>query len=450
MSSEVWFRNPKLYIRECIELGVSRVAWDRGFLVKNRVDPLRFGDLYFPSAVDYRMLLVGDQGTAEVRRGRDVDDPVAVYPTWVYGEDDMSRLENWLANPIGEDAAACADKRFPADERPVLGQEHRVVITGVPTAVLSISRHFYGLLADLQEDYPDAIIHVHNLYGYGAMFARRFGAVDTDPRTLAKKGKVTLPNGKEVTYENAAKTPQWVEVVGFRPSDLSVPRNRCMFNMRSSQWAAAHFRENVKFRVRGAAEPDKPGPATTNGVKSKTAIATVGDKFICDTCSLANTCKYFRDGSVCSLPDSDPAKLARFFKTRNSDSIIDGLGALMEQQVDRLEMGRRLEEEYGELSPEVTKIIDGLFDKGVNLAKLLNPALRGGLKVVVPVQTNGNGQVAVRSGTPQELAAQAVAALEQRGYTRDEMTAELIEAVMSGQVVPPKALALGPGDDDNG
>lgn len=452
MPAEVWFRNPKLYIRECIELGVDLVAWDRGFLTKHRIDPSRFADLYFPSTTDYRLLAIGDQGSAELRRGRGFDKPVAVYPTWVYG-DDLRMLEEWLANPMGEDEAACSDRRLASDERPVFGQEHRVVITDVPPASAPAIKQFYKVLAEMQADYPEAIVHVHGLYSFNIAFGNTFRAVDMDPRPLAKIGKVNLPNGRQVRFEDAAKTPQWVEVVGFRLEDLSVPRNRCMYNMRAAQWAAAHYQENLRFRVRGgtnhpvdATSPTALAavPVTLAKTKSSPVVASLGDKFICDTCSLANTCKYFREGSVCSLPDTDAAKLSRYFNTRNSDQIIDGLAVLMETQAERLAMGRRIEEEDGELVSEVTKIIDGMFSKGVQLAKLINPSLTPKQPLVGIIA----GNVAVGNGTPQELAAGAVAALEERGYQRDQITAGLIDDVLSGKPVPPPPLELEAVPDD--
>lgn len=443
--TEVWLRNPSLYVRECVEVGACWIAWDRGYLVKRRIDPTRFGNLYYPASVAYRMLLIGDQGTAEVRRGRPASNPVAVYPTWIYGHDTIARLEDLLANPVGEDRDAC-DEPLPADERPVFGQEHRVVISDTPSAGTAVGVKFYGLLREMQADYPDAIMHVHGLYSYRVAFGNGYRSVDVEPRTLASKGKVTLPSGKECTYEAAADAPHWVAAVGMRPSELAVPRNRCIYNIRTAMWAAEHFMDNHRFRVRGKVEVDPadpdPAPPSTNGVMGRRAAPMVGDKFDCDTCSLSATCKFYRAGMVCSLPDSDGSKLAKHFKTRDSAQIIEGLGALMEQQLERLDEGRSTERTEGGLNPEVTKIIDGLFDKGVKLAKLVDPALnRPG--VSVGVQINGQGAIAAPpSATPQELAAHAVAALEARGYSRSEMTPELIEAVMTGMPVPVRRAAI--------
>jgi hypothetical protein len=421
------------------------LAWDRGVLVKKTIDPTKFADLYFPANVDYRQLVIGDQGTAELRRGHSMKNPYAVYPTWEYGEDDIDVLIEMLGTNIGEDAEACGDPDLPPDERPVFGQEHRVVVIRAPQANTGPGRKFYRLLQYLQAEFPASIIHVHGLYSYRVMFGMNYRSVDVDPRTLASKGKVTLPSGKEVTYERATQAPQWVTVVGFQPVDLQIPRNRCMFNIKAAWWAAKHYRENVKFRVQGGHDPDPNAPITpaiptVNAVKTQNQPATVGDKFLCDTCSLQNTCKYFRSGGVCSIPGSEPADLARFFQSRDSDTIIEGLGTLLATQTRRLERGLEDEVEFGELDPEVTRIINSLFGNGVKLAKLRNPALAaaGAPKFGVQVNVNGQGGNQI-APTKNQLTAALVAELEARGIPRDRITPEMI----MGLLEPAKELEVG-------
>jgi hypothetical protein len=78
---------------------------------------------------------------------------------------------------------------------------------------------------------------------------------------------------------------------------------------------------------------------------------------------------------VCIVPDSESQELAQFFKTRDSETIIEGLGTLLAVQSRRLQVGLLDENAEGELNPEVTKIVNTLFDRGVKLAKLVNPDL---------------------------------------------------------------------------
>ena len=105
---------------------------------------------------------------------------------------------------------------------------------------------------------------------------------------------------------------------------------------------------------------------------------------------------------MCSVPGAEPTELAEFFKTRDSDLIIDGLGTLMAAQTRRLERGMADEEDFG-LDPEVTKMMSQLFEQGVKLAKLLNPDLRGGAKVSVNVGVGGSAQV--QMGNPRQFTA---------------------------------------------
>jgi hypothetical protein len=436
MSTEVWLRNPHDYIREVVEVRHHLIAWDRGVLVKKAIDPNRFADLYFDSTVDYRMLAIGGQGAAELQRGRTMRNPAAVYPVWEYSED-LATLMEFIENPPGEDVDACEDPRFEPDERPVLGQEHRVVITEMPPVNTGPGRRVIRLLSELQEDYPDVILHLHGLYSYRTMFGQNFRAADVDARTAAQKGKVMLPMGKEVKYERAVEFPQWVSLCNMLPVDLKIPRNRCMYNIKSALWAAENFNRNYKFRSNGKVpiDPDQPSsqvqPATVKSYATSPAKED-GDKFLCDTCSIADSCKYYREGAVCSVPGTEPAKFASMFRTRDSDQIIDALGSLLETQANRLERGIEDEEFGEEMDPEVSKMINSLFANGVKLAKLVNPSLSGGSKVGVFVNGGQGSSVAVGTSA-QQLTASIVAELEEQGVPRDQITPEMIGQVINGE-----------------
>jgi hypothetical protein len=249
LSTEVWFRNPDSYIRELVEAGEYKIAWDRGLLVKKRIDASKHASLYFGQTYPYRLLLVGEQGTAELRADSSLDNPTAVYPTWSYGED-AALLHELVSQPVGQDKEACFDTSVSADERPVYGQEHRVVIINPPNATTGPGRAFLRYIKELQEDYPDVILHVHGLYGWRAAFGMGFGAADIEPRAAAQKGKVHLPSGSEERYEALVNKPQWTSAMGFKPVDLAVPRNRCIFNIKSAVWAGEHYDELYNFAVR--------------------------------------------------------------------------------------------------------------------------------------------------------------------------------------------------------
>lgn len=437
-------RNPDLYIREVVEVGMPRIAFDRGYCIKRRIDPVAFANLYFPAAFDWRVLLVGTQGTAEYRPGDSPTTPSAVYPTWDYGGDSLTSLEELIVHPVGENRAVCSDVTVPPDERPVFGQEHRVMIVHLPISGSGPGRRIINQLSQLQAEYPEVKLHIHGLYGFLTAFGNGFGAVDIEARTPAAKGKVHLANGKLITHEQSHQWAQWVTLMGMSPVDLEIPRNRCMFNIKSALWAGEYFDKNIKFRTRGS-RPDPEGrtlePAVTTSHRSRRLPLANGDKFACDACSLATTCKYFREGSVCSVPDSEPTELVRLFKTRSADNIVDGLTRVLSLQAERLENGVINEEANDELDPEVTKIANTLLTHGVKLAKLLDPSLNGGPKVGVFV--NGAGaQVGIQTN-PQAAIASMVSALEAQGIPRDKITEEMVMNLLSGGPGPAAIEAVG-------
>ena len=124
-------------------------------------------------------------------------------------------------------------------------------------------------------------------------------------------------------------------------------------------------------------------------------------------------------------------ELAEFFKTRDASKVIDGLGYLLGKQADRVEAAMADEALEGEMSPDVTRMINGLFDRGVRLAQLNDPRLKGGPQVSVSLTQNAVGHIT--QGSPQQLAAGVVAELESRGVRREDITAELIEATLNGE-----------------
>lgn len=439
MVTQVWFRNPHDYIRELVEVGEFRIAWDRGLLVKRRIDPVKHAELYFTAATPYRVLCVGTQGSAEYRPGDTLDKPSAVYPTWEYGEDSIL-LEEMLANPMGDDVDSCTDMTVRDDERPIWGQEHRVVITGLPDSKTGPGRAFLRYLKGLQEDFPKAIVHLHGTYGWKIAFGMGFGAADVEPRTAAQKGRVHLPAGSIEKYERLVQKPQWAEAMGFKPNDLAIPRNRCMYNIKSAVWAGANYTELYKFKVRGEGSGDYTSsdndhvPAETQDHMSRGMKKSEGDQLLCNICTLQDKCKYFRIGSVCTVPGAEPVPLSRMFNTRNADDIIDGLGTLLAAGTNRLETAARWEQVDGELSPEVTKMHGQIFDQAVKLAKLLEPKrFSPSAKVEVNV---GGGAALVAGSSPREFVAAAIRELEQQGIPRDEITPEMIGNLLEGMSNP--------------
>lgn len=443
MATEAWFRNPHDYIKELVESNEYKIAWDRGLLVKKAIDPVKHALLYFGPSLPYRVLLVGVQGTAEYRPGDTLEKPSAVYPTWAYGDDSVL-LEEMLDYPLGNDQAACSDMSLPPDERPVFGQEHRIVITEMPDTRSGAGRSFMRYLKGLQEEYPHAIIHAHGLYGWKTAFGMGLGAADVEPRTAAKNGRVHLPSGAVDKWERLTSKPQWAAVMGFKPSDLSIPRNRTIYNIKSAVWAGENYEELYKFKTRGEgsgdffSSDDDHVPAERKSPIIGRNKAQDGDKLLCDSCSLQDKCTYFRIGSVCTVPGAEPVPLSRMFKTRDADTILDGLGQLMATNANRLERGLRNEEIDGELDPEVSKLTGQVFEQGVKLAKLLEPQrFSGGAKVQVNVGAGASASVS--TANPRDLVAAAVRQLVQQGIPQEQITQEMIMSLVNGMTNPEAA-----------
>lgn len=439
MKTQVWFRNPHNYIRELVECQAINICWDRGLLAKRRIDPYKHIETYFAMRQDWRLMLIGEQGSAEYRYGDSVN-PVGVYPTWDGVEDELAVLEEMMQYPLGEDADACNDPSLKLDERPVANQEHRVVVTNLPSLNTGPGKALGRKIKELQEDYPDCIVHIHGTYSWRFNFGMGFRSADVDPRTNAGKGKVTLPNGKEMIAERAIITPQWVNLLGMSVVEISKePRKRCIFNIKSAVWAGDNFMENVAFKSKGYSKVDVEAkvhsPAVVANNKpytSPTLPIQPTDKISCDTCTLSNSCKFYREGSVCSVPGSEPASLAAYFGTRDSDTIVEGLAQLQKVGARRLEKGIRDEEMYGELDPEVTKMMNQLFTQGEKLAKLVDPTLRQGPQV----QVNVGGAVGSGASTPNQVMGGIIRELEARGVPRDKITPEMVTSLIAEMSSP--------------
>lgn len=163
-----------------------------------------------------------------------------------------------------------------------------------------------------------------------------------------------------------------------------------------------------------------------------------GDKHLCNSCSVQYACRLFERGSVCGLPGSDEQRISSFFGTRDSEKVIDGIGAILKFNVKRFENLAAIEDEENErkknegktgyYDPEVSKLGSQIMKDAERYAKLIDPALTRP-QVAVQVNTGEAARQAVeshRTFTNKELAV-AARELEAKGTPRDEITPELVE-----------------------
>lgn len=450
----VFFRNPDNYIRELVEANYRQIIWDRGYLFKKRIDPRKHAELYF-AGHPYRFIDLGneEQGAAEYVNGCDREHPTAVYPVVSMMNDRaISQIEELAANPSGENEDICKDMSVPGDERPVFGQSHMIVVTDFPDLKTGRGRTMIKVVRDLQADYPDCTIHLHGLYSWRTLFGFGFKSVDWEARVLAQKGRIILPLGREVKYEAGMLLPKWIRLLGYKPSDLSVPRNRCIYNIKSALWAANHYSETLNRRfirdpnmdpsevdVKSSDEDFKP--VTTGSAYSPTLRALPTDRVHCDACSLTGSCKQYREGSVCTV-DRNNRSLTAMFATRDSETVVEGLSTILQKQADRAERAMNDEDEFGELSPEVTGMLNSLFKNGVTYAKLIDPALRS---PKLAVSVNG-GAVTVGSErvTPQQVMREVFRAIEAQGIPRAEITPTMVNTMMKQMYGEPQQIPTPP------
>lgn len=246
----MWLRNPQFFIREALAAHVLNWAWDIGYMLKKNVDVNRFADLYAPAA-QWRQLVIGNasQGAIELRPGNTLAKPHAIHPVWEYGGA-FRTLEKLVES----------------------GEHERIVLTQLPRMSLVIAKDFMAKAADLQAEHEEVKLHPHGLYTYAKTFGLDFGATDVEPRADAAKGKIILPTGKIIRWEQATDALPWIKILNTNPLDLSEPAERCKYNIKSAVWAGKHFNEIERFKhtfdkeqvVDDAAVDDPPLPEAQN------------------------------------------------------------------------------------------------------------------------------------------------------------------------------------------
>ena len=450
---ECWFRNPLGYIHQLVECNARNIVMHRGYTYKNDVDLAEWIGRQFPAAWDWwRVLHVGDQGSAEYRpesfKGNGQFVPVASYPTWKYGPDSLDLLLWMLENPAGENPDPYMPPHGFDDCKPRPGQEHRVVVTNLPLTKTNTGMEMIKTLALIQRDYPEAILHVHGKYSFRHLFGSGFAAADIDARTMSQGGKeVSLVNGdvakrKKMTPDHV----QWINMVGHSVSSLESPKGRCLYHIDAAVWAAKNYEKTEAFRVKADPEEDVDYSASEfdwkpNVVKrlmrKRMKDALQGDMIVCDICSLVDSCRAYRAGSICTLPNSSGSELSKAFGSNDVDLILDGMASIMKTQADRASDALALEDDNPGLNPEVTKILDGLFVKGEKFIKLKDPKRFKAPAIAIQNNVGIPNQLGTGEKGPENMAvADAFAALEDAGWRRDLLTEEIVQKVIETGIIP--------------
>jgi hypothetical protein len=450
---EVWFRNPTYYLLEVFENTLPseglRLVWQAGHLRKRDIEPHEYITKYGWKITDKDRLIIVDTDFAyeldmtdkwQCQHWKTPTKVLGCWPVWRYGVHSASLLKSFISKPISENPPRWAGRKLEAWMNPVPGQEHRVFTEGLlPTSVFSAAYNNDRLimsLGDACEIEPSLIVHMHGVYAWTRVISSGIRSFDYQPREQAANGDLFLANGRYVKSVKEDQSPiapwsSWLSVIGMKAGDMKVPRNRCIANIRSVRWACENYDqiEEIYDRKgnRKARAASKVIPLSL--VNNYKLHPLVDDCFLCDSCSLSTKCKSFRAGAVCGIPGAVMADLAKLLKTRDSAKIIEGLGELLALSAGRLKEGIERENDKERVDPEVTKLTKVILDGGIQLAKLVDPALAaagaGKTQINVGVGIN-NAAGQVSSATPQQLMANIVRSLEQQGVAREDITMEMI------------------------
>lgn len=448
----LWFRNPDRAMVVLAQEGVARITWTRQHLARLRIDGIAHArQFYMHTPIRPRIMLIGIQGTSEYTIMSKLDQPLGVYPTWSGKNDSWDDLLDMIEKPWGEDASKCTDPFTPSALRPVFDQKHRVIIHNGPPVTSGAGKRFWANVARVQEDYPECELFVNGPSSFAALFGLDFKAVDFGLSDAYDINQVLfLPSGVKVNLgdKNACdrlyQWEDWIKVVGFTVDEIIKDQNkRFAFRIRSARWAASHWKDNFRFhRETTNIEPEQIDqsdyefvPRSSRSIITRRKLYTVkeAEKVLCNRCKIAPGCKLFRSGSVCGYGDSSMSDLTRLFGSRSAARIIDGLSEVLKLQANRLEASIQNEASSDEIDPDVTRQMNSLFKNGTQLAKLLDPALSGpGTNVQVNVGIANGNAASVASGSPKEMIAGVVAALEAQGIARENITPDMIQGVLKG------------------
>lgn len=424
---------------------------------------------------------IADDGKLLIENGRflekwTVDGLVGVHLIWDFRKDSMeSLLEMMSVDSILYRNLTAPERRYI--EANFVPDQPRMVAIVCPPA--RTAEAFWNTLTSIKETDEGSCAlhymarHARNSNMLPTQFGKMFGGLFESASMLPNGKTITTPNGSSVFINrdfDRVGVATWLRVVGFELEDveLSGPlgvRNRRALSVASALWASRNWNDGVS-RLETAPKDDEWAlkvaemgatpevldelPSTKIALRKSRGASPApahGDMIACNSCTLFDQCRLARTGSICTLPESDMGELAEFFKTRDAQRVIEGLGQLLGKQADRVEAAMAAEdhaepEEAAALRDDVTKMIHGLFDRGAKLAMLNDPRLKGGPQVQVSLTNNAVGQIT--TGSPQALAAGVVAELESRGVRREDITPELIarelgagvEDIMDAEVVP--------------
>lgn len=453
---EMWVLDPGPFIDLCFDQGVDAFVFRAKFhesftqrqdwtkFIRARARGRVWRAIWTPYPGDFAVLFDSQHG---------YDKPQAVWPIWRANQNSWRDLDLLIENPWSDDpsmirGAYGIDSRSMAEPvRASADQQHRILVANFPKDASQWGRFVSEILRLASQ--PDApIFHFHGQKSVARCIGMRVPAFDHPVRIGWYSGqpRILLPNGQMTLLDDLdVDKAMWLKLVGMAPRDFNMldrqelSRRVYDFNLRSLKWAYLNYDKAWDFRRKGRAseaggsEEFVPTPTRVKFIRSKRLRdqETEYDKWLCDTCIYQDTCPYSREGAVCILPGTDGEELANRFKTRNGQSIVEALGVLMSFQAKRLLQAAAKEEEAFDekgLDDAVTRLANSIFDRGVQLAKLVDPAIAGRL---VPKVNIGNFNLTGGGMTPQALMSGLAQQLKEQGVSLEDMTEDQLGVVLA-------------------
>lgn len=457
---EVWLANPAGWANFCLKenpyhlFSVERL---RGAINP----PSRTLNALLPKGYQYQHLQIR-QTWAGIFDNDEVE-PTERVPVWRSVDDPYALLRLVRAQP----------------ER---GWSRIVVHMSRPTATHTVHdrRRVQEWVFRVTQAYPEARLHLAGTGSFSAMFGHNYIAASFRPYTRANMGFIVLPSGKSVHFNALRRHLKWVHVLGFSVKDLheSTP-SRVAFNIRAALWAAEHWNDPVglekksqwgertdplgllaspdrvlaagRTRIRRATlgelmnqrppDPDDypqmcPDPEEPYAYAEPVVGAplipisprgkSISDKVLCDSCSLADTCRQYRERSVCTVKDAEASGLVAMFGSRDVDVIRDALRVVIARQAERYERSAdafRRDEESDIMdlrrSEHLMKMENSLLRSSEAMVKLLDPAYR-----MSSVPAISGPQTHIYN--PRILVADLVKQLEASGVDRSSIDARML------------------------
>lgn len=464
---DLWCVQSRRYVDIALEEGIRQFTVQVGSLLNSKDEELSWLRSHTAAYGPVKVMIIDHDGATEYSTFGNYTRPLAVYPTWAAEDEPLETLRWLLENPVGENEEFCSMQDVMPEQRPVLGQKHRVVVHRLPRT--GPERQMFMLqMRQFQLDYPKAEIFISGAKRYNDLFGIGLKAVDFMPEAISVNGmftwRIALPTGKILNKERVwdGRYRDWFTLIGFEQTDVVIEEDYSRFCIRSAMWANKNFGSIKPFvspTTKGGGNntifmeaelitvPDRHFvlPASRRTMMRNIGMEhTDADKFVCDSCILQNACSLYREGSVCSLKGSEAVGLADAFGSRSVDVLIGGLSQLLKKNADRLEDAMAVEENAAEgLDPEVTKLSKTVFDQGTKLVKLIDPSLAGGPKVQVNVGVGAGGSAQVNTGSdPKQLMATVVAELEASGIPREAIDGDMIKGVLRNMAQVGQAQAV--------